>query len=231
MNIGGLQQTSLLDYPNQISAIIWTIGCNLHCPFCYNKDIVEGNVHSIPEKEVLTFLKKRQGMLDALVITGGEPLLQSDITNFIQKVRQLNYLVKIDTNGMFPEQLNVLLENELIDYVAMDIKAPKQKYPLLSGVKTLDLLDIESSIKLIQKKAPDYEFRTTFVPQLLTKEDIVEIAHWLQGSQRFYLQQFKHDTPLLNEKLGSTPPYSKEYLHEVLEAIRPFFTSCDLRGE
>jgi len=229
MRIGGFQKTSLLDYPDCISAIIWTMGCNFHCPFCYNKNIVFGKVEPIPEEEILSFLKKRKGMLEGLVITGGEPLLQEDIVDFIKKVKKLGYLVKIDTNGTFPERLKELIDKKLVDYVSMDIKAPKNKYGKLAGIKA-NLKKIEQSIEIIKNNAPDYEFRTTFVPDLLKKEDIIKIAKWLEGSKRFYLQQFKSDTPLISSKLDNVAPYSKEDIIKTLEEIKPFFKSCDVRG-
>ena len=145
MKIGGFQKTSLLDYPDQLSAIIWTIGCNFKCPFCYNKNLVDGKVESIPEEEVLSFLEKRQDMLDGLVISGGEPLLQKDIVQFTEKVKKLGYLIKIDTNGMYPDELKELIDKKLVDYVAMDVKAPKNKNDKLVGVKA-DVKKIEKSI-------------------------------------------------------------------------------------
>lgn len=229
MKIGGIQKTSLLDYPNSISAIIWTVGCNFRCPFCYNKDIVLGNVAIIPEEEVLAFLQKRKGLLESLVISGGEPLMQEDVGEFIKKVKNLGYLVKIDTNGTYPEKLKELIDQKLVDYVAMDVKAPKNKYDKLTGVKT-DIEKIEKSIEIIKNSAIEYEFKTTFAPELLTKEDIVEIAKWLEGSKRFYLQQFKNDVPLISPKLENTAPYSKEKLIETLQAIKPYFKFCDVRG-
>lgn len=229
MNIGGFQKTSLLDYPDNISAIIWTIGCNFRCPFCYNKDIVLGNVGTIPAEEILAFLKKRKGLLEGLVISGGEPLMQKDILEFVEKVKKIGYLIKIDTNGMYPEKLKELIDKKLIDYVAMDVKAPKNKYDKLSGVK-IDITKIEKSIEIIRNSAPHYEFKTTFIPGLLTKEDIINIAKWLKGSKRFYLQQFKNDVNLVSSELQNVEPYSKEELIETLNDIKSYFENCDVRG-
>jgi len=229
MKIGGIQKTSLLDYPDTLSAIIWTIDCNFRCPFCYNKNLVFGKADSIPEEEVLSFLKKRQGMLEGLVISGGEPFLQKDITEFTSKVKNLGYLVKIDTNGMFPEKLKELIDKKLIDYVSMDVKAPKDKYDQLAGLKA-DLSKIEKSIDIIRNDAPSYEFKTTFAPGLLKKEDIVEIAKWLEGSKNFYLQQFKNNPPLVSSEFDKVTPYDKDYILETLEAIKPYFKNCGVRG-
>ena len=229
MIIGGLQKTSLLDYPDCIGAIIWTQGCNFRCPFCYNKSLILEKTKGISEDELFSFLEKRQGMIEGVVVSGGEPLIQSDIVEFITKIKQLGYLVKIDTNGSCPEKLKELLEKKLVDYVAMDVKAPKEKYPQLTGVKP-DIAAIEQSITLIKDKAPMYEFRTTVVPELLKKEDIVEIAKWIQGAKRYYLQQFKHDVPLLSAKLERLQPYTKEMLLEIAQAAQQYVECCKVRG-
>jgi pyruvate formate lyase activating enzyme len=229
MKIGGIQKTSLLDYPDVISAIIWTVGCNFRCPFCYNKDIVLGNVQLIPEKEIFSFLEKRKGMLEGLVITGGEPFLQKDITNFCENVKKLSYLIKIDTNGTFPEKLIEFIDKKLIDYVAMDVKAPKKKYDKLANAK-VNTKKIEESIKILKDSKIDYEFRTTFVPELLTKNDVIEIAEWLKGSKRFYLQQFKQNTELVSAKFQDVSPYPKEELIKTIEDIKSYFDICEVRG-
>lgn len=229
MNIGGLQQTSLLDYPQKICAIIWTTGCNFNCPFCYNPQLVKGEVGLIPQEEILTFLKKRKHVLEGLSISGGEPLLQPDIVEFTQKVKNLGYLVKIDTNGTFPEKLQRLIDNKCVDYIAMDVKAPKQKYTQLTGVKT-PIKKIEQSIDIIKNSGLAYEFKTTFVPNFLKKEDIIDIAKWLEGSTTYYLQQFKTDTDLLSSSLKTIDPYPEAYLKETLQVIRPYFNKCEIRG-
>jgi pyruvate formate lyase activating enzyme len=229
MRIGGFQKTSLLDYPDTISAIVWTIGCNFRCPFCYNKDIVEGCVGLIPEKEILSLLEKRRGLLEGLVITGGEPLLQEDIVDFITTVKDLGYKVKVDTNGAFPDRLRTLIDNNILDYVSMDVKAPKEKYGRVAGTN-VDISAIEKSIDIVKNSGLDYEFRVTVVPGLLEKEDILELSKWLEGSQKFFLQQFKSDTPLVSSSLQGVKPYPKEYLLEILDAVKPCFALCDLRG-
>ena len=229
MKIGGLQKTSLQDYPEEVSSIIWTIGCNFSCPFCYNKDLVKGKIAEIPEEDILSFLEKRKKLIDGLVISGGEPLLQKDLKNFCKKVKKLDYKIKIDTNGSFPEKLKELIDEKLVDYIAMDLKAPKKKYTALTNVKT-DIKKIEKSIEIIKKSKLDYEFRTTFVPSLLKKEDIVEIAKWLKGVKKFYLQQFKMDASLISPKLSKVRPYSKEELIKILEDIKPCFDICEVRG-
>lgn len=229
MKIGGFQKTSLLDYPEEISAIIWTVGCNFNCPFCYNKDIVDGKVDLISEEEILDFLEKRKGLITGLVISGGEPLMQKDIVSFTSKVKKMGYLIKIDTNGMFPDKLKELIDKKLVDYIAMDLKAPCSKYNKLAG-KNIDCKKIKKSIKIIKESNIDYEFKTTFVPELLKKEDIIEIGKELKNSNRFYLQQFKNDVPLLSENLLDITPYKKEYFDETINEIKPFFKNCEMRG-
>lgn len=229
MKIGGFQKTSLLDYPDRISAIVWTSGCNFRCPFCYNKNLALGTAELFPQDEILSFLSKRKALLEGVVISGGEPLLHDDLIDFIKRIKDLRLLVKIDTNGAFPERLSELLEQQLVDYIAMDVKAPKKKYPELTGVD-IDLSNIEASIDLLKTKAPAYEFKTTFIPGLLTKEDIIEIAQWLKGADTYFLQQFKIKTPLLSPTLETIVPYPREYLFETLKEIQPFFKRCKVRG-
>jgi len=229
MIIGGFQKTSLLDYPDMISSIIWTVGCNFNCPFCYNTELVYGTAKIISEEEIFDHLKKRKGIVEALVISGGEPFLQKDLGVFCEKVKKLGYLVKIDTNGSFPDELKELIDKKLVDYVAVDIKAPKNKYETLAGVK-IDIKKIQKTVDILQKSSVDYEFRTTFVPKLLTKKDILEIGKWLKGSKKYYLQKFKSDVPLISSKLEGIKSYSKEDLGNILNEIKPYFEYCDVRG-
>lgn len=229
MKIGGFQKTSLLDYPDRISAIVWTSGCNFRCPFCYNKNLALGTAELFPKDEILSFLSKRKEQLEGVVISGGEPLLQEDIVDFVERIKNLRLLVKIDTNGAFPGKLGELLEKQLVDYIAMDVKAPKRKYRELIGVD-VDISKIEASIALIKNKAPAYEFKTTFIPGLLKKEDIVEIAKWIEGADTYYLQQFKPISPLVSSVLENAVPYSRDYVFETLTAIKSFFKRCAVRG-
>jgi len=229
MKIGGFQKTTLLDYPEHVSAIIWTVGCNFRCPFCYNIDLVKEKSDLFSEKEILDFLEKRKNFLDALVISGGEPFLQNDLREFCRKVKKIGYKIKIDTNGTFPDKLKQLIDEKLVDYVSMDIKAPKEKYNQLSGVKT-DIDKIEKSIKILQNSDIDYEFKTTVIPNYLDKEDIMNIANWIKGSKKFFLQQFKNDIPVISSDLEKLKPYSEEYLQNILKEIKLYFKECKLRG-
>ncbi len=229
MEIGGFQKTSLIDYPGHLCAIIWTVGCNFRCPFCYNRDLVFGNVERIPEREIFAYLKKRKGILEAVEITGGEPTLQNDLYEFISKIKKLGYLVKLDSNGTHPQALERLFNAKLVDYIAMDIKAPPQKYRRLTGVENVNLDNIETSIKIIKNKALDYEFRTTVVPGLLTKDDIVAIAKWLKGAKKYVLQQFEAPPHLIDEHFKEAP-YKGEMLQDIFRTIRPYFKKCEIRG-
>jgi pyruvate formate lyase activating enzyme len=233
MKIGGMQKLSLVDFPGKLSSIIWTIGCNFRCPFCYNSDLVFEKAQEMPEQEVLDYLKKRKEMLDAVVITGGEPLLQEDIFDFLKKIRGMDYKIKIDSNGSMPETLEQLIDERLVDYVALDIKAPPEKYEKLIGIH-FDPKKIEQSINLLRENESrgniDYEFRTTFVPKLLTKQDIFDIAKWISGSKRYYLQQFQVKHPLLSPAMEKVEPYKTEFLQEVITEIKPNFKVCELRN-
>jgi len=229
MKIGGFQKTSLLDYPEEISAIIWTLGCNFNCPFCYNPDVVKKTAKIISEEEILSFLEKRKNVIDGLVITGGEPFLQKDIGSFCEKIKKIGYKIKIDTNGTYPEKLKELLDNKIVDYIAMDVKAPKGKYKKLAGVD-VDISKIDESIQIIKNKAPDYEFRTTVVPGLISLKDVVEIAKWLENSKRFYLQQFKDNAFHISEKFDNVRPYDFTELNQMLQKVKPYFKECFLRG-
>ncbi len=230
LKLGGLQETSLLDYPGKICAIVWTVGCNFRCPFCYNPNMVYGKTEHIPIDHVLSFLNKRKGKLDGLSITGGEPLLHEDLDLFIRKVKDLGFLVKLDTNGTFPHRLKPLLDEKLVDYVSMDVKAPLEKYDQLAGTK-VNIDKIKESIHLIMNKAGDYEFKTTVIPGLLEKEDIITIASMIKGAKRYYLQQFKTDVPVINNKLlAVTKPYKKHDFEEMKKHASSLVESCLLRG-
>lgn len=230
MKLGGLQEISLLDYPGKISAIVWTVGCNFRCPFCYNTNMVNEESDILPIDHVLTFLDERKGKLDALSITGGEPLLHKDLDEFIKKVKMKGFLVKVDTNGSFPQRLQALLDDQLIDYVSMDVKAPLEKYDLLAGIH-VDTNNIMKSVRLIMDNAPDYEFKTTMIPGLLEKKDVTEITSIIKGAKRYYLQQWKKDVPILNDALrDKTTPFSKQDFLEMKQLASPLVESCDIRG-
>ncbi|MBN1376746.1 anaerobic ribonucleoside-triphosphate reductase activating protein [Candidatus Woesearchaeota archaeon] len=229
MRIGGIQKHTLIDYPGHISAIIFTIGCNFRCPYCYNKSLVENTAKHIDEKKILGFLEKRKGLLDGVVITGGEPLLHKDLKEFIKKLKEMGYDVKLDTNGTSPEKLKELIDKKLIDYIAMDIKGPIEKYDIIAGVK-VDKDKIKKSVEII-KKFPNHEFRTTVVPDLLKKEDILKIADWLKGAQKYFLQQFQKKETMLDEKFYNKRQYTLEELNSFADSIRNNFNKCTVRND
>ncbi len=192
MRIGGLQKFSLIDYPDKFSCIVFTQGCNFRCPWCHNPELVYPHFFkdTISENYIFDFLESRKNDLEAIVITGGEPTIQPDLTEFIEKIKKMGYLVKLDTNGSNPYILEKLLKNKLVDYVAMDIKAPPEKYSLLIG-KSIDISLIFKSIKIIEKYSSDYEFRTTFIPSLLSEDDIARIRRMVKNKKKHKIQKFR----------------------------------------
>lgn len=231
MFFGGLQKTTLVDYPKKVAATVFTVGCNFYCPFCHNPELVEPSLIKkqplISEKEVLEFLKERQGLLEALCITGGEPTLQKDLKDFIKKVKKLGYLVKLDTNGSNPIVLKELIQEKLVNYVAMDIKAPLEKYHLYT--KGIDFTqEIKKSIKILMNSSIDYEFRTTLDPLNLTEEDILNIAQLIKGAKAYYLQQF-HNFKTLDYNYQEAKPLKEERILQLIEKIKPLFKTCALR--
>ena len=211
MQIFGLQKTTLLDYPGKLASIIFTGGCNMNCPFCHNSELItlpkEGR---ISEEEVLSHLQKRRSTLEGLVITGGECTLQKDLKDFCKKVKDLGYLIKIDTNGTAPQVIKDLVADGLIDYVAMDIKNSKEKYGATCGLEKLDLNKIQETIDFLMAQNVDYEFRTTVIPKFHTKKDMEEIGVWLRGAKALYLQAFKTSDAVRDKSL--TEPNKEDLL-------------------
>lgn len=229
MQIHGLNKTTLLDYPEHVAATIFTGGCNFCCPFCQNGELVlHPQVYPlIAEEEIMTFLKKRKGILSGVCITGGEPTLQKDLVAFIQKIKELGYLVKLDTNGYRPEVLHRLLKQGLLDYVAMDIKNAKMHYPQTVGLQTMDLKRVEESVQILLGEAVDYEFRTTVVRQLHTIDDFRDIAIWLEGARAYYLQAYKDNENVIQKGFSA---YEKEEMETFLEVLTPHIKKVELRG-
>ena len=221
MLIGGIQKTSLLDYPGKISAIIFTQGCNFRCPYCHNPELLktEENASFVSVSSVLDFLKTRIGKLDGVVITGGEPCLNKDLPEFIKIIRQMGFLVKLDTNGSFPGMLEELINNNLIDYIAMDIKAPFDKYNSIAGCN-IDIKKVKKSIKLVIESGIDYEFRTTVVKSMLTYDDFEKIGNEIHGAKRYYLQKFVPTKTLAEELLRTSENYPETELLKICEKLR-----------
>ena len=228
MNIKGLQKTTLLDFPEKLACTVFTGGCNFRCPFCHNASLVlhSGEVDDFSETEFFSYLSKRNGMLDGVCITGGEPLLCHDIEEFIKKIRSLGLLVKLDTNGTFPEKLKSLLDQGLVDYVAMDIKNSKEKYALTAGVKEFPA-EIEKSIDLIIEKAPDYEFRTTVVRELHEEADILNIAKRIKYAKKYFLQSYVDSGDTIDPGFSA---YSASEMLQILENTKKILPVTALRG-
>lgn len=225
MRIYGLQKLSLVDYPGKTAAVLFTGGCNFRCPFCHNYELVINPGEPLDQDEVFGYLKKRQGLLDGVVITGGEPLLHADIAETVKEVKALGYPVKIDTNGTFPGRLAELL-TEGIDYVAMDIKNSKEKYYITAGT-TVDLDAVSKSIMLLQNGNTDFEFRTTVVSQLHEEEDFIRIGQWIKGDEKYYLQRFKDSENVPYAKLSAP---DDELLNKYLAAVQRFVPNAAIRG-
>ena len=229
MRICGLQKLAMVDYPGKLAATVFTGGCNLRCPFCHNALLVTRLEESptLPEAEVLDFLASRKTLLDGVVLSGGEPLLQPGVPEFLQKVRELGFSIKLDTNGCRPQALAHLLEQGLVDYVAMDLKNCQEKYPETVGLPGFDLSPIEESIGLLRRSGVEHEFRTTVVRELHTLEDIQAIGRWISGAPKYFLQQFVDSGNLISPGLH---PLSPGEMQAFLAAARPFFGEAALRG-
>jgi len=228
MIFGGFQKLTLLDFPEKVACIVFTKGCNFYCPFCHNSSLVHSSASDISEDEVLEYLAKRQGILEGVCISGGEPLLHDELEAFIKKVKDLGYAVKLDTNGSFPEKLKSLVKKGLIDYVAMDIKNSFDKYPLTSGVKNIDISKIEESIDFLMSSSIDYEFRTTVVRELHTTQDIVSICKRISGAKKYFLQNFVDSGNILENGLNPMPD---DILDKMLLEGMKFTQNIFIRGK
>ena len=229
MRISGLQKLSMVDYPGKLAATVFTGGCNLRCPFCHNAPLVlrVGETPELTAEEVLTFLRSRRGLLDGVVLSGGEPLLQRDAADFLRDVKALGFAVKLDTNGCYPEALAAILKEGLVDYVAMDIKNRPEKYAETVGIPGFDAAPVLESAELLKKSGVDYEFRTTVVRELHTAEDIRTIGEWLKGAKRWFLQQFVDSGDLVGCGCSSLTPSELQTFARIAE---PYFGSVAIRG-
>jgi len=227
--IKGMQKTSLIDYPDKVSCVVFLGGCNFRCPYCQNPSLVEKHedLPTLPEDGLFAFLEKRKNVLDGVVITGGEPTIWKDLPAFISRIKKMGLLVKLDTNGSNPMMLETLLKQRLVDFVAMDIKAPLAKYGTATN-SPVDTAAIRRSVKAIRSGGTDYEFRTTVTPKLHTEEDVVAIGKELAGSKKYVLQQFRAistlDPAFRNEK-----PYPEERLKSIAKKLERFFDSVEVR--
>ncbi len=228
MIFNGFQKMTLLDFPGRVACTLFAGGCNLRCPFCHNAGLVLGGpMESYTEEEILDYLKKRKGLLDGVCITGGEPLLRPDIKDFIYKVKEIGYAVKLDTNGCFPEKLRQLIEDGLLDYVAMDVKNCIAKYGETVGIENFDTTPIEESIDLLLQGKVDFEFRTTIVSPLHRVEDIEALAARIKGAKKYFLQNFVDSGDLIGEGMTA---HDTGTLAEMLKAAQKYIPEAQLRG-
>lgn len=230
MLIKGLQKLTLLDYPGKCACTVFTFGCNMRCPFCHNSSLVikrEGDDYALSEEAFFKFLNSRKGILDGVAVTGGEPLLQPDIEAFLSKIKELGFLVKLDTNGTSPKKLKNLIDKNLVDYVAMDIKNSPKKYPVTVGVKDFNTAPVLESIKILLKGDIDYEFRTTVCKELFDTEDFKEISAIIKGAKNYFLQAYKDSGDILN---GAFTTPTKEEMYIYAKAFSNTVENLQIRG-
>ena len=231
MRLGGIQKLTLLDYPGTVACTVFTLGCNMRCPFCHNSLLVtkteEAEVY--PEEDFFAFLNKRRGILDGVCVTGGEPLIHSDAGEFIAKIKALGYKVKLDTNGSFPDRLEEILKSGNVDYVAMDIKNSPEKYAETVGIPGFDVSKIQRSIEIIRSSGVEYEFRTTVVSPLHSAESIAGAAEMVKGSPKYFLQNFVDSGNLINGEGMSG--LTGEELDNALAKAKDFIPQAKIRGE
>ncbi len=247
MLIGGLEKLSLIDYPGKLSAIVFTLGCNFQCHYCYNPMLVKPSEADkikhktgsgertetgrvlIKERDLFEFLDRRKGKLDGVVITGGEPSIHKDLPDFLKRIKKRGFLVKLDTNGTNPEALNKLLKKELVDYLAMDLKADEANYSYVTGV-SVDVDKIKESVKIIMESGLSYEFRTTLVPELVGKDNLDSMGEMIKGASRWYLQKFIPAGELVDPKFKKITPYTEAEMEEMKKTAEKYVKFCGLRS-
>lgn len=227
MNISGLQKLSLSDYPGFISAVIFTQGCNFNCDYCQNSSLIPNKKGLMEEEEILDYLKKRKSILDGLVISGGEPTVQKDLKEFIIKIKEFGYKIKLDTNGSNPKVLKDLLDNNLLDYVAMDIKQDKINYEEVTGYKKYNFESIKESIKILEESKIDYEFRTTLIKNYHDLKKVENILKIIDKKSKYYLQNFEISDDVRNKKLEG---FTKEELLEIENKLKKKYPNLNIRG-
>lgn len=234
MYIAGYQPLTLLDYPGKLAATVFTLGCVLRCPFCHNPELIEPSKKYLAQaggdktEEFLAFLVRRRGKLDGVCITGGEPTLHSDLLNFIRKIKNMGFLVKLDTNGAFPDIVRKLAETGLVDFWAMDIKHMPEKYPLASGNADIDISRFQESVRIIMESGADYEFRTTVVPGIHTEDDFQEIGKWIRDARHFALQEFR-DIKILDPTLAKKAHNKTLDLDRIRTCLLPYIKHVEIR--
>lgn len=232
MVIGGFQKLTLIDYPGKLATTVFTVGCPFRCPFCHNPELVLASRNVQPgtkmEKEFFKFLKTRKGKLDGVCVTGGEPTIQPDIIEFIKKIKKLGYAVKLDTNGTRPDILRKLIKENLLDFIAMDIKNHPGKYNRTTAAR-VDINRIKLSVELIKNSGINYEFRTTVVPGLHAEGDFSKIAKWLKGARVYWLQKYRQ-SKILDPTLPKRVIKDKTLdLEKIMESLTPHFENVGIR--
>lgn len=230
MFVSGLQKLTLLDYPGKVACTVFTGGCNFRCPFCHNAPLVlpERLAHDTDEQAVLEFLSRRRGILDGVAITGGEPLLHAGIGDFIRQIKDLGFSVKLDTNGSFPERLRSLVEQGLVDRVAMDVKNSPELYGMTVGVGKFDISPVAESKDYLLTGPVEYEFRTTVVKGLHTQSSLIAAAEWIRGAKEYYLQQFKDSGDVIS--ISGLDAFDGAEMHALADAVRPVIPNVEVRG-
>lgn len=228
MRISGLQKTTLLDYPGKVAATVFLGGCNFRCPYCHNASLIEAPGDVLPEEEFFAFLQKRRGLLDGVCVSGGEPLLQQGLGPFLDRIKALGFLVKLDTNGSYPARLKTLVQAGLVDAVAMDVKNSPAKYKATVGVSGAALGNVRESVAYLLCAPVAYEFRTTAVRTLHTVEDFVEIGQWIAGAERYFIQNYTDSPDVLEAGLSGFEPAE---LEAFAEAVRPYVPCVQIRGQ
>ena len=228
MKIHGLQKMTLLDFPGHVACTVFTGGCDMRCPFCHNYELVDGSAPPIMEEEELfAFLEKRKGLLDGVAFTGGEPCLQKNLPDLMKRVKQMGYSIKLDTNGNHPDMLRRMMEEGLLDYVAMDIKNSPDKYALTAGLRQIDMGPIRESVKMLMEGPVNYEFRTTCVAQFHEEEDFVKIGEWLEGAKAYFLQSF---TDRDSVPFGNLTAPTREEIYTFCRTVQRFIPNTHVRG-
>jgi pyruvate formate lyase activating enzyme len=230
MKFGGWHKSSLIDFPGKICAVLFTEGCTFRCPFCHNPGLVlpkHFNQTPIPEEKVFSFLEARKGKIEGVTITGGEPTLQADLKDFVKKIKLLGFAVKLDTNGTHPGVVEELLKEDLLDYVAMDIKASFSNYNKLAGV-IVDQPSIEKTIRLLLDNSKEYEFRTTIIKELHDAQEVAAMAKTIQGAKRYILQKFRPEV-LLDHSFQAYSPCTDDEMAELCRTALPFVQKCTWR--
>ena len=228
MQIQGLQKLTLLDYPGRTACTVFLSGCNFRCPFCHNAPLLTAaDEDGMDEDELLAFLKNRRGLLDGVAVTGGEPTLQRDLPEFLRKIKALGFAVKLDTNGTNPAMLRAILSEKLADYVAMDIKAGRENYSGVTGTLRPGLAAVEECARMLMDGDTDFEFRTTVVRGLHSAEDFADIAAWLPGNEKYFLQAFKDSGDVIS---GGCAAFTREEMESFRAILLPAIPNAAIRG-